>query len=78
MIDIDFIICYSTVKFDRVSDRYLFYYNYRDIEKQKLHLLLLYLKCVSVFWDHIVSAHGSDTALNREFLGIFLFYLCLY
>ena len=75
MIDIDFIIGYSTVKIERVSDRYLFSYNFREIEEQKLHLLLFYIKCVSDFWEHVVSAHGAATALNRELPGIFCFYL---
>ena len=73
MIDIDFIIGYSTVKLKRVSDRYLFYYNFHDIEQQKLHHILLYIKCVSVVWEHVVSAHGAATALNRGSLGIFCF-----
>ena len=37
------IIGSSTVDIERVSDLYRFYYNYRDIEQQKLHLLLLYI-----------------------------------
>ena len=32
MIDIYFIIGYSTVKIERISDQYLFYYNCSDIE----------------------------------------------
>ena len=75
MIYIDFIIGYSTVKIERVSDQYLFYYNIRDIEQRNLHLMLLYIKCVSVVWDHVVSDHGAATALNRESPGIFL---CLF
>ena len=75
VIDIDFIIGYSAVKIERVSDIYSFYYNYRKIEQWKLHHLLLYIKCVSVVWEHVVSAHGADTALNRESPGI---YFCLF
>ena len=63
MIDIDFIICYSTVKIERVS----------DLEQQKLHIMILYIECMSVVWEHVVLDHGADTALNKEFLGIFLF-----
>ena len=48
VIYIYFIIDYSTVKIERMSDQYGFYYNFREIEQQKLHLLLLYIKCVSV------------------------------
>ena len=73
VIDIGFIIGYYTVKIERVSDRYLFYYNFLEIEEQKLHLLLLYIKCMSVVWERVVSAHGASTALNRELLSIFLF-----
>ena len=73
VIDIDFIIGYYTVKIERVSDRYWFYYNLCEIEQQKLYHLLLYIKCVSVVWDHIVSDHGATTALNKETFGIFLF-----
>ena len=62
MIDIDFIIRDSTVKIERVSNRYLFYYNFREIEKRKLHFLLFYIECVSVFWEHVVSDHGAVTA----------------
>ena len=65
VISIDFNIGYSTVKTERVSDRYWFYYNFRKIEQQKLHHLLLYIKCVSVVWEHFVSAHGEYTAFNR-------------
>ena len=79
MIDIDFIIGYSTVNIDRVSGRYLFYYNFCEIGQLKLHLLLFYIKCVSVIWEHIVSTHGATTAKNGESLGnLFLFSLCFY
>ena len=47
--------------------------------------LLVYISlCLPVYenhkyclvWEHVVSVHGSDTALNRKFLGIFFcFYL---
>ena len=50
VIDIDFFIGCSTVKIERVKDQYLFYYNLREIEKLKLHILILYIKCVSIFW----------------------------
>ena len=60
-----FIIGYSIVKIERVSDRYLFYYHLRDIEQQKIHLLLFYIKCMSVVWEHVVSDHGTAMALNR-------------
>ena len=73
MIDIYFITGYSTVKIERVSDWYWFYYNFREIEQKNLHILLFYIKFVSVFWEKVVSAHGSATALKREFLGFFLF-----
>ena len=33
----------STVKIERVSDQYCFYYTIRDIEQQNLHLILLYI-----------------------------------
>ena len=65
VIDIDFIIGYSTVKIERVSDQYWFYYNFHEIEQQSIHLLILYIKCVSVVWEHFLSAHGAATALNR-------------
>ena len=58
MIDIGFIIGYYTVKIERVSDRYRFYYNLRGIEQQKLHHLLFYIKYVNVVWEHVVSDHG--------------------
>ena len=61
MIDIDFIVGYYIVKIERVSDRYLFNYNFRDIEQQKIHLSLLYIKCVIVVWEYVVSAHGAVT-----------------
>ena len=64
MIDIVFIIGYSTVKIERVSDRYWFNYNFCEIEQQKLHNLLLYIKHMSVFWENVVSAHGAAMALN--------------
>ena len=73
VIDINFIISYSTVKMDRVSDQYQFYYNLCDIEQQNLHIMLLYIKLLSVVWEHVVSDHGAAIDLNREFLGIFLF-----
>ena len=73
MVDIDFIIGYSTMKSKRLSDPYWFYYHLREIEKQKINDLLLYIKCVSVFLEHAVSVHGAATAINREYLGIFLF-----
>ena len=67
-----FIIGYSTVKIERVSDRYWFYYNFRDIELRKLHLLVLHIKCVSVFWKHVVSDHEAATDFTRQSLGMFL------
>ena len=78
-----FIIGYSTVKIERVNDRYWFYYNFRDIELRKLHLLLLHIKCVSVFWKHVVSDHEAATAINRESLELFIYlsvfvFICLY
>ena len=58
-----------------MTDLCLFYYNYHDIEQQKLHHLLLYIKSVSVFCEHIVLDHGVATTFNRECLGIFCFLL---
>ena len=78
VIDIDFIIDYSTVKIDRVSDRCWFYYNFREIEQRNLHHLLLYIKCVSVVWEYVVSAHGATTSLKGEPLGFFCFHLFIY
>ena len=46
-------------------------YNIKD--NTGYYKLLLYIKRVSVVWEHIVSDHGSATAFNRESLGIFLF-----
>ena len=73
MIDIGFIIGYSTVKIERVSDRYRFYHNFHEIEQQKIHCLLFYTKCASVVWEHVVSDHGAATEFNRESIGFFLF-----
>ena len=78
LIDIDFIIGYSTVKIERLSDWYWFYYNFREIEQQKVHHQLLYIKCVSVVWEHVVLTHGASTAFIRESLRIFFVYFCLY
>ena len=78
MIDNDFIIGYSTVKIERVSDQYFIYYSFYEIEQQKLHHLILYIKCVSVTLENVVSAHGAAMALNRESLGIFFVSFCLY
>ena len=62
MIDIYFIIGYYTVKTERVSDQYLFYYNSREIEQRKLHIMILYIRCVRVVWEHVVSSHEEATA----------------
>ena len=73
MINIYFNIAYYTLKIEIVSAQYCFYYNFCEIEQKKLHLLILYIKCVSVFWYHVVSVHGAATTLNRKSLSIFLF-----
>ena len=62
MIDIDFIIGYSTVKIERVSHQYLFYYNFREIEQQNMHLLIFHIVFLGVVWEHVVSDHGAATA----------------
>ena len=78
VINIYFIIGYSTVKIWRVSDQCWCYYNFRNIKQQKLHLLIFYIKCGSVVWEHILSAHGEATAENGESLGNFFWFLSVF
>ena len=49
----------------------LYQYNIKD--NTGYYQLLLYIKCVSVFWEKMVSSNGSATALNMESLCFFLF-----
>ena len=46
-------------------------YNIKD--NKVYYQLILYIKCVSIVQQHVVSAHGSATDINREYLGIVLF-----
>ena len=74
MIGIDFVIGYSTVKIDRVSDQYLFYYNLRGIEQRILHILLF--TCSSPrrpLFMHALSFERT-TKLCINFLNQFPFY----
>ena len=51
-------------------------YNIKD--NTGYYQLLLYIKCVSVLCEYLVSFHGAGMDLNSEYLGILFASCCLY